>query len=240
MRFSGLVRQSLLLATIAGNAATVGQVTAQVDVPCARTIPYDTTALTFVRVMVSALDHASSTLDEFDDTSPLEVILFFRRTIGEYQCASALLSPFLEHPNEDVRDAVEAGQLLFTVEQLVNEALLGLYRSRIDGDASLTESAVADSMASLVLKSDAVTKQLPLVMVASVAASLIEVNPASNRATRLAMTALQRDSILHDLVDIFGSDVTKPSPPEQSWLMGAAWALYRSLADSQWQLKPFQ
>ncbi len=240
MRFSGLARQSLLLVTIAGNAATIAQTAAQVDVPCARTIPYDTTALTFARVMISALDHASSTLDEFDDTSPLEVILSFRRAIGEYQCASALLSPFIEHPNEDVRDAVVAGRILFAVEQSVNEALLGLYRSRIDGDARLTESALADSMASLVLKSHAVTNQLPLVMVASVTASLTEMNPTSNRLTRLAMTTVQRDSILHDLVEIFGSDVTKPSPPEQSWLMGAAWALYRSLADSLWQLKPFQ
>lgn len=220
-----------------------GRSLAQLDVPCASVVPFDTTVYTFTRTVVLSLEHAQRALDAIPTEAQSSdagagMIYVLRKQRGHYLCAVALLSPFARHANEDVQLAVEAGQLMYASMASVADALLNIYRSLIAGEAGLSAAQMADSLASLRLRSEAVTSELPVVMAGSVIAALSEMDRITGRLSRLALTVPQRDTLLADLVRVFGPAVAAGPSAQQPWTMAAGLALYSSLSDPAWRLRP--
>lgn len=231
------MRLPAFLAILALPTAGVG---AQ-GVPCVSLTPYDTTAYAFTRSVLAGFGkaHRASVASQSANADPVnasEFIYALRKASSEYRCASALLQQYARHPSEDVQDAVQAAHLMYTTHAETTNALLGLYRATLDGRQSLSPGVVADSIASLRLRTDAVS-MMPIVMVGSIVAALSVMDPVSDRLIGLALTRAQRDSILSELLAIFGPGVKGEPVDMQSWLLPAGAALYESVSDPAWQLR---
>lgn len=112
------------------------------------------------------------------------------------------------------------------------------YKALLDSiaEGKLKPGTALERQAELAASYDEAWKLLIPAAIASTYA-VVELEPTTGLMSRLGLTRVQRDEILHKLTSTFGDDIKSGMKAGQISLIAAAAALYQVLADPQRKLR---
>lgn len=195
--------------------------------------------------LVDSLRYAKAALDR---TSPatlgseptvLKMLVGLKLAKADYDCARSQVAPYSASSNGDIKTSAEGAATVFSRLVDLDKATVAGYKALLDSAAQgrpLKPSSVLESQAELAARYDETWKYL-VPAVAAGADAVVEVEPATGRASRLALTRAQRDDILQKLQSTFGDEVKGGMRGGQRPLIATAAMLYESLVDARWKLR---
>jgi len=128
--------------------------------------------------------------------------------------------------------------LVFSLLADLQQKSVDEYKALLDSiaEGKLKPGTALERQAELAASYDEAWKLLIPAAIASTYA-VVELEPTTGLMSRLGLTRVQRDEILHKLTSTFGDDIKSGMKAGQISLIAAAAALYQVLADPQRKLR---
>lgn len=185
----------------------------------------------YASAFVEALSHAKEAETRATEKmSEVEMLVGLKRAKSDYECAVARLKPFTGSRVEAIETGSTAGVTIFeTLAGLQDQKATHLVNMMNDvNDGTFQPGTAAETAAKIIASGDS-AGQLLITAALATTYAVIELDPATGLMSRLAMTAVERDSLKQRLVATFGQTVVGGLTGGQSRLMAAAAVIYQVL-----------
>ena len=191
----------------------------------------------YVLSLTEAMSYAKSALDRIPENmdSPsrnYDLFLAFKLGKADYLCAGSLVTPYVASSNEAIHSSAETAATVFARLAELQDDSAVQHKTFLNsiGKGNMEPGTILEERAELGALYDQTWKLLPIAATVGTYA-VVEADPATGLMSRLALTAKQRDEILHKLRSTFGEQVTKGVKTGQISLVAAAAVLYEVIGN---------
>jgi hypothetical protein len=199
----------------------------------------------YLLALTDALNYAKTGRDRVRNASDnpdtmaamTELMINIKLADKDYSCAADILKPYLASSNKAIATSAEAAATVFDALVQLDKQSLAMLKNILNNDPNATNLGdLAERLSDLGAQADDIWKLLPMATI-SATYSIIEKDPATQKMSRLNITALQRTEVLSRLKGTFGPSILKGMQAGQLPLEGAAGALCEFLTDTRWRPK---
>ncbi|MNI35273.1 hypothetical protein D3C73_892930 [compost metagenome] len=193
--------------------------------------------------LTSALSYAKSSLDRASSIKPdsktadFDLLFALKLGKGDFECAKLQVSPYSSSSNEAVNTSAQGAELVFSrLVDLQDESISDI-KTFLDtiAEGKRQTGTILEKQAELATSYDEAWKRLIYAVIAATYAVVVE-DPATGLMSRLALTQVERDTILNNLYSTFGDEVKFGMKAGQKPLMSAAAILYEVLGNPGYKL----
>jgi hypothetical protein len=158
-------------------------------------------------------------------------LVVFKKVKADFECAASQVAPYAKSSNEYISKSAELIGLTFLTLADYQEEIINDFKVALDaGPAGFKRGTFIERQAQRAASIDDTWKQLvPAAIMATY--SVIELDAATGRMSRLALTSKERDEVLRRLRSTFGNDVTKGMKGGQIALVAAAASVYEVIGN---------
>lgn len=193
----------------------------------------------YVLALVRGMSYAKTGIDRFTETpsskpygAAFDLLYAFRLAKADLECAASQVTSFTEDPREEIRlSAVGASTSFWRLAELYDEERLH-YKELLDAPPTKNPrmGTLLDRRAE---RASLIDDAWKLLMPAAISAtySVIAVDPSTGLWSRLSLSTVERDEVLHKLRSTFGTEITKGPKAGQLPLIFAATMLYEVIGN---------
>lgn len=192
----------------------------------------------YVLTLIDSMSYAKTAIERYEqkrstntDENLLMLFYGFKLAKADFECAESQVSPYSSSTNEAIQTSAEAAALSFSRLAALQEEAARDLKSALDaGPKGFKYGTALERQAEHAASLDEAWKLLPTAAIAATF-SVIEKDSETQLMSRLALTASQRDEILHKLQSMFGEEVSKGIKTGQSSLAAAGAVLYEVIGN---------